>query len=195
MVSLRPMQDTLADYTALQSWFHDPGLQEWVWCDEPGEPPVSLERVMEKYGPRVKSPTDVFPWFILRNGAPIGFIQYYFSDEATVGLDMWIGSDAERGHGYGTEALRQMTELIPQLHPQVRTLFIDPDPANTQAIRCYLKVGFRDTGKTIWDDGSECLLLARGAFSPSGLPDQRAVRPSGLPFSDCYLAIHCRGDL
>lgn len=91
MISLRLMEDTIDDYTAMCNWFFEPELQEWVWCDEKGEPPVSLERVIEKYGPRVKNPSDIFPYFILRDGEPISFIQYYFQDEITIGLDMWIG--------------------------------------------------------------------------------------------------------
>ena len=76
MITLRLMEDTMEDYLALQSWFHEPELQEFVWCDEKGEPPVSLERIIEKYGERVKHPKDVFPYFILLDGEAIGFIQY-----------------------------------------------------------------------------------------------------------------------
>ena len=54
MISLRLMEDTMADYKALQSWFHEPELQEFVWCDEKGEQPVSLERIVEKYGDEEK---------------------------------------------------------------------------------------------------------------------------------------------
>ena len=56
MISLRLMEDTIEDYTAMRNWFLEPNLQEWVWCDEKGEPPVPLERIIEKYGPRVKNP-------------------------------------------------------------------------------------------------------------------------------------------
>lgn len=30
----------MEDYTAMRNWFLEPELQEWVWCDEKGEPPV-----------------------------------------------------------------------------------------------------------------------------------------------------------
>lgn len=50
MISLRPMENTITDYAALCQWFQEPGLQAWFWCDEKGEAPVSLERVIEKYG-------------------------------------------------------------------------------------------------------------------------------------------------
>lgn len=77
MISLRLMENTTQDYIAMRDWFLEPELQEWVWCDEKSEPPVTLERIIEKYGTRVKNPTDVFPYFILRDGEAIGFIQFY----------------------------------------------------------------------------------------------------------------------
>lgn len=157
-VSLRPMEDTFEDYIALRDWFHEPELCEWVWCDEKGEPPVTLERVMEKYRPRVVAPVDVFPYFILLDGKPIGFIQYYLHGEEAAGIDMWIGSPVNRGKGSGTEALQQMVRLIHERHPRLGEVFIDPDPENVRAVRCYEKAGFRTVG-TVMDDGAECLLM------------------------------------
>lgn len=159
MITLRPMEDTMADYTALRSWFLEPELQQWVWCDEKGEKDVPLERVIEKYGERIKHPKDVFPYFILREGSPIGFIQYYFQSDEVVGLDMWIGTPEERGQGHGSEALRQMTELIHRKHPAVQELFIDPEAENTRAVRCYQNAGFRVAGRYVDEQGALCLLL------------------------------------
>lgn len=159
MITLRPMQDTLADYDALRSWFLEPEARQWVWCDEKDEPDVSLERVMEKYGERIRHPKDVFPYFILQKGEPIGFIQYYFADEITIGLDMWLGTPQVRSRGYGSEALRQMVGLIHQQHPAVRELFIDPDVENLRAIKCYRKAGFQDTGEITDEEGDRCLLM------------------------------------
>jgi len=53
MITLRLMEDTMEDYVAMRNWFLEPELQKWVWCDEVGEVP-SLERIIEKYGSRVK---------------------------------------------------------------------------------------------------------------------------------------------
>ena len=123
MITLRPMESTRADYQAMQDWFAEPELKRFVWCDEKGEPDVPLARVMEKYGQRIKHPKAVFPYFVLLNDNPIGFIQYYFAQETTVGLDMWLGTPQVRGKGYGSEALRQMVQLIHQQHPAVRVLW------------------------------------------------------------------------
>lgn len=158
MISLRLMQDTMDDYIAMRNWFLEPELQKWVWCDEKGEPPVPLERVIEKYGPRIKNPTDVFPYFILRDNRPIGFIQYYIQDEETIGLDMWIGAVKERNSGHGTDALKQMVNIIHQKHPHVKELFIDPEVDNLRAIKCYRKAGFQCVGEITDEEGDTCLL-------------------------------------
>ena len=158
-ITLRPMEDTLADYTALQAWFHEPELCRWVWCDEKNEPPVSLERVREKYGARIKHPVDVFPYFILREGLPIGFIQYYLAGEGRIGLDMWLGSAEVRGRGFGSEALRQMVLLIREKHPRVKELFIDPEKENVRAVKCYGKAGFQPVGEYVGEEGAVCLMM------------------------------------
>ncbi len=159
MISLRPMEATVADYTCMRDWFAEPELQQWVWCDEKGEPPVSLERIEEKYGGRVKHPCDVFPYFILRDGKPIGFIQYYLHTKTEIGLDMWIGVASERSRGCGSEALRQMVALVRRKHPGVQELFIDPETENRRAVRCYEKAGFRVTKEIVDEEGARCLLM------------------------------------
>ena len=157
MITLRLMEDTMEDYVAMRNWFLEPELQKWVWCDEVGEVP-SLERIIEKYGSRVKSLTDVFPYFILRDNEPIGFIQYYLHDEKSIGLDMWIGVLKERNNGYGTEALKQMIQIIHQNHTWAKELFIDPEVENVSAIKCYQNAGFKSVGEIINDEGDRCLL-------------------------------------
>ena len=159
MITIRLMEDTMEDYTAMRSWFLEPELKQWVWCDEKDETDVPLERIIEKYGSRVNSLTDVFPYFILRDGESIGFIQYYIHDVQTIGLDMWIGTVQERSHGYGSEALRQMVALIHEKHPQVKELFIDPEVDNIRAIKCYQKAGFQPVEEIIDDEGDKCLLM------------------------------------
>lgn len=159
MISLRPMQDTPGDYQHMRDWFAEPGLQEWVWCDEKGEADVLLERIIEKYGARIRHPADVFPYFILLDGEPVGFIQYYLHSRTEIGLDMWIGVPGARNRGCGSDALRKMVEIIRQRHPEIRTLFIDPEVRNQRAVRCYRKAGFQPEGEYIDEEGAICLLM------------------------------------
>ena len=66
---------------------------------------------------------------------------------------MWIGVLKERNNGYGTEALKQMVQIIHQKHPDVKELFIDPDEENVRAIKCYQNAGFQNVGEIIDDEG------------------------------------------
>ena len=159
MISLRSMEATLSDYLHMQAWFAEEELQQFVWCDEKGEGEVSLDRIEEKYGGRVKAQKDVFPYFILNDGQPIGFIQYYIHNDTTVGLDMWIGEKAQRSRGFGSEALRQMVRLIHEKHPEKTTLFIDPEVENKRAVRCYEKAGFRQAGIFTDEEGNACCMM------------------------------------
>lgn len=159
MIKLRPMEATRADYQAMQDWFAEPELKQFVWCDEKGEGLVPLERIEEKYGGRVKEQKNVFPYFILNDGTPIGFIQYYLQGDDAIGLDMWIGVKGERSRGHGSEALRQMVALIHEKHPDVHTLFIDPEVENKRAVRCYEKAGFIHTGVFKDEEGDLCYMM------------------------------------
>lgn len=113
------------------------------------------------------APSHDHPSFHL-DGDSIGFIQYYFADETTIGLDMWLGTPQVRGKGYGSDALRQMVQLIHRKHPAVRELFIDLDAENHRAIRCYCKAGFQDAGEITDEEGNHCLLLKIRFDHPNG---------------------------
>lgn len=119
-----------------------------------------LESYVKKNArPVLKAQKDVFPYFILNDGQPIGFIQYYIHNETTVGLDMWISEKAKRSRGFGSEALRQMVRLIHEKHPEKTTLFIDPEVENKRAVRCYEKAGFRHAGIFTDDEGNACCMM------------------------------------
>jgi len=88
MISLRPMEDTMEDYELMKQWFADSEVKAWVWCDSKDDPAVSIERIIEKYRPRINQSSDVHPYFILHDQIPIGFIQSYQEEEFIMGIDV-----------------------------------------------------------------------------------------------------------
>ena len=70
-----------------------------------------------------------------------------------------IGTVQERGRGYGSEALRQMVNIIHEKHPEVQEIFIDPEKANHRAVRCYEKAGFQTTGEFTGEENALCLMM------------------------------------
>lgn len=100
-------------------------------------------------------PDPDFPWdepestrlTIEVDGAVAGMIQYWEELEPKyrhAGIDLFI-DPALHGHGYGTEAVRRVVELLIEERGHHRVT-IDPATANVAAIRAYEKVGFRRVG-------------------------------------------------
>ncbi len=87
------------------------------------------------------------------DGRPVGFVQIidpareesrYWGD-APAGLraiDLWIGSEADLGKGFGTQMMRLALERC-FADPQVSAVLIDPLASNTRAHRFYERLGFR----------------------------------------------------
>ena len=104
------------------------------------------------------------------DGRVVGWIQWQAEEEPDyrhASMDIYV-DPAVHGRGVGTDAVRVMCRYLIQVHGHHR-LTIDPAAANTAAIRCYSKVGFRPVGVTrlsergpdgTWHDGLLMDLLA-----------------------------------
>ena len=142
------------DVTIYFEWAERPHVKDvWFW---PGFQPK--EAILEKIG--IKNGIDL-PFTILVGDVPIGHIvcwdmharnlkkphvqdRYTGSPPGCYGIDMFIGESDYLGRGYGTEALKQLADLLFLQHGAAR-LFINPDPENIAACRCYAKAGFKVT--------------------------------------------------
>lgn len=78
------------------------------------------------------------------NGQAIGQVNYneIERDRNRTELDIWMFAECHCGHGYGSEALRLLSDY---LHSQfnVEGFCIKPSASNPRAIRAYEKAGFR----------------------------------------------------
>lgn len=150
-VAIRLMRDSMDDYGLMAGWLSDERVLEFY---EGRDNPFSLERIIEKHSPRTLGLEGVRPCFIVQDGVPIGYIQYYPIDAETAveyeiphvdgnyGLDMFIGEPSAWNRGIGTRAVSLVCDyLFGAL--AARTITLDPEAWNTRAIRCYEKCGFR----------------------------------------------------
>lgn len=146
--SLRRMQDTLEDYALLARWLTDERVLAFY---EGRDNPFPIERVREKYAPRVLSDEGVIPCIMEYEGHPIGYLQFYpaapaeYSFEGrgkSYALDLFIGEPYYWGKGIGT---RFVCSLLEYLFQQLGAdwVLIDPHVDNARAIRAYEKTGFR----------------------------------------------------
>jgi len=100
-----------------------------------------------------------YPFFILVDEKPIGYIQYcdlfayrnicqdlkgVFTNEpeGTYCIDLFIGEDCFLGKGYGTQIMQEFSDMLFSKH-EVKRIVIDPWVENERAIRCYEKIGFK----------------------------------------------------
>lgn len=134
LVTLRQADD--ADLSALIHVLEEPEVSRW-W----GSPPAPFELRKEFLGDGVTT------LVIETRGETAGLIQFYEQSEAayrSAGIDIAIAT-AHQGRGLGTDSVRTLARFLFEEHGHHR-LTIDPAAANTRAIACYTKVGFRPVG-------------------------------------------------
>ncbi len=148
--AIRLMQDHLDDYTLLAHWLTDPSVLEYY---EGRDKPFSLERVQQKYAPRVQHRHPAIPCFMLDTNKPIGYLQYYplspaqcmaFDLPTTAhpfGMDLFIGESAYWNRGFGTTYVQLATHYLIRACAATHVT-LDPRVDNLRAIHCYGKCGF-----------------------------------------------------
>jgi RimJ/RimL family protein N-acetyltransferase len=112
---------------------------------------------------------SVWPFVILRENEPIGFIQYYEAakvgegwweneDPGTFGIDLMIGRPELVGKNLGATIIREFIAFVQQREPSAKSIIIDPDPKNTRAVRAFAKAGFHSEGEIITPGGKVLLM-------------------------------------
>jgi aminoglycoside 6'-N-acetyltransferase len=152
-IAIRLMRDAPDDYELMAGWLNDEQVKVfWHGRDEA----FPMERILEKYGPRTRGEAPTTPCFITLDDRPIGYIQFYRTDDWSewrdqIGLepraDRWaldivIGEPELWNRGLGTRAV---TALLRYLFAEkaASQVVLDPVADNSRAIRCYEKSGFR----------------------------------------------------
>ena len=137
------------------------------WFMEGYEPPEYIHKRIEGNG-------YDYPFVIILDGRPIGYIQYgdlyayrtlcpdpkgVFTNEpeGTFCVDLFIGEEDCINRGLGTETVSRFCAFLFQ-KPECKRIVIDPAADNARAIRCYEKVGFRRL-KTVHDGINSILIL------------------------------------
>src|SRR4051812_12563619 len=149
-----------ADLPLVRRWLETPHVAQW-WHD----PSEQLELVSGDL-----DHPDMAQYIVALDRRPFAYLQCYRLSDwntgfgpqpvGTRGLDQFIGEMAMLGSGHGSAFVRSFAErLLAHGTPRV---VIDPDPANTRAIRAYEKAGFSRDGLVDTPDGP-ALLMVRSA--------------------------------
>ncbi|STX29234.1 aminoglycoside 6'-N-acetyltransferase [Legionella beliardensis] len=146
------------DLNQLYQWFQEPAINYWYARDKHW----TRSEIKEKYEPRILGKEHVPSFIAYIADSPFGFIQYYLLTESLpegidgydnalfqqyeahslVGIDLFIAEEKGRSKGAGVELINQ---FINNFLTHFKAIIVDPDVNNQQAIRCYEKVGFKQT--------------------------------------------------
>jgi aminoglycoside 6'-N-acetyltransferase len=157
VVEFRPLRE--ADLPLLRRWLATPEWVRW-WA-----PPITVEEARARYLPRIEGQEPMFGFIVRVDDREVGYIQWYrISDypeamdifsldeesaQAAAGVDFGIGEGDLAGKGAGRGILRRFVEDVVLRAPGIERCFIDPDPGNERAVRCYRAAGFEDRGVVV----------------------------------------------
>jgi aminoglycoside 6'-N-acetyltransferase len=152
MLRFRPL--AADDFPLLLEWLSSEHVKQW-WDD--GED--TLEKVVRNYG----EPEALLERFILIGSnesgeKPIGYFQYYFNPDGSIGIDQFIGEEECINRGMGTAAIQMFVEMIMREHKPT-SITLDPSPENKRAIRCYEKAGFKHYETKAGEDGPAYMMM------------------------------------
>ena len=151
-VTLRPM--SVDELPLLAGWLGQPHVAEW-WEGEPSD----LPSVRANYAGHFDGTEKITMVVISVDGGPVGWLEWYWLHDHldyaegfplppdAIGVDISVGDPGEVGRGVGRRALGLLLhEVLPAEAPGFSAVFIDPDPNNERAVRCYAAAGFVATG-------------------------------------------------
>lgn len=159
-VHIRTM--TTNDFYLMVKWLNNQKVLEFY-----EEPPSNLERVINKYGPRIKMEHYVTPCIVEYKNQPIGYIQYYKIQETDLkkyelpnyqdiyGIDQFIGEPQLWGKGIGSIMIRKMVDYLLD-DKGAAMVVLDVKKTNKRAISSYEKCGF----KQIKELNNDSILMA-----------------------------------
>ena len=134
----------------LLKWLRDPEVSRWYWDDAS----LSDKELVAKWEGDTREDELVDRYMMQVDGVDIGEIQTnrmadFPEHEVEIGIpdaagvDLFIGDAKFRHRGIGAEIIQEFINGVVFEDSQIQTVTIDPEPANTIAIRAYEKAGFR----------------------------------------------------
>lgn len=159
----------------LSDWMQGPHWRKW-W----GDPEQELHFIQDMAEGR----DTTRPFLFVKDGKPIGYIQYWFVKDAlkepwlteapwleklppeAIGIDLCIGKPGLLSRGLGSAALSAFADMLAD--KGYSDIIIDPDAKNSRAVRAYEKAGFAEFSR--FSDGHGSTILMRYGSRPTTGP-------------------------
>lgn len=145
LVTLRPALES--DRRAIYEWLAESDLTPSMMGPPlyPEALPPTWEEFCDDYGPHFfdgTTPERARSWVIEVGGEALGQVNYEVEPARRyVELDIWLRSQADCSHGYGSDALIALTRHLRDTIG-VHEFVIRPSLRNPRAVRAYQKAGF-----------------------------------------------------
>jgi len=147
-ITFRAFQED--DLPTLFQWTQASHVAPWWWSHAD-----TYEKFVDEFHPNAQNKECQYPFMVLVNRQPVGYIQYYCADKlckecwqkygkpgaGTVGMDLIIGKASLIKKGLGTQIVDAFVAKV-FAETDATRIIADPSPANTAAIRCFAKAGF-----------------------------------------------------
>ncbi len=140
-VTIRPI--TEADTDKIVAWRNNPSVQEHFIY----RAPFTRESHLNWFHTRVET-GEVAQFMIVADGEEVGSVYLRDIDQKNKKAEygIFIGEDANRGMGVGTEAARLIIDYA-FCELKLNRVYLRVFAANTRAIKSYEKAGFRFEGR------------------------------------------------
>jgi aminoglycoside 6'-N-acetyltransferase len=153
-LSFRCMRDNDEDHAVVAGWLAD---DEVATHFGGRDRPRSAEALRAKYAGRIRG-GPAWPTLLVRDGRPIGFLQFHAltdlddADDAKAfgvaepagryGIDLYVGTPALWGTGIGSRAIGAFIRWLFAERGAV-AVYADPPVDNPRAVRAFEKAGMR----------------------------------------------------
>ena len=156
-ITLRRLKDNNSDYKLLEKWYQQEEI--YLYFEQRK---LNLEEIKRKYYPRTLDNSDIPVYMIEYKNMPIGIIQYQLVNEENMKfykvnndncyeIDIFIGELNYHGMGIGMKSIGIISNyLLNKMNASI--LIMCPLKENENAIKCYLKSGFKIKDKYISED-------------------------------------------
>ena len=86
----------------------------------------------------------------------VGFVMYGPEPDQNDQIWIWrLSIDIPfQGKGYGRATVKKVIENVLEEYPEEKQLWLSTNPNNERAINLYTSLGFKDTGKIVYDNES-----------------------------------------